>query len=248
MDNVSSPDRFDPLYARVFERMKKLLLRGEFKPGDTFPTEQELTATFGVSVGTIRKAVLMLVDEGLLSRKAGRGTFVTGIESWRSYERFFGFKQAQEDAEAPPKIEVIGKEVTTRVSALVSETLNLEQGDEVFHLKRVLKDGDVPVCTYDSYIPYALVRGVEKEDLTQKLYPLLARKFGAYAVDAEEFLSAGGAEAEVARVLEVKVGEPLIVIERTVLTYGGAVLEHRVTFGRSDRFRFRMQLRRPASP
>lgn len=208
------------------------------------PTEAELSQSFDVSAGTIRQALAALVDEGLLTRMAGKGTFVSRIDGWRSFDRFFGFRGGMgADDKFVPDIQVLESYITDDVSSDIRTALGLKEGKSVFVLRRLLRQDDLPVCVISSYLPYHLVPGIEKSDLTQRLYPLLERDFGRHVVRATEILGAGAADKICSDILGIKKASPIITIDRMVHTYKDIVLEYRQTVGRNDKFRYRIRLR-----
>ena len=85
----SPPDERLPLYQRLRDEMLEKITLGEWHPDEAIPPESELTRTYGVAVGTVRKAVETLVAEGLLERNQGRGTFVRRPSFDASLFRFF---------------------------------------------------------------------------------------------------------------------------------------------------------------
>lgn len=239
--SISDDDR--PLYQQVRDHIKARLTSGVWKPGDLLPTELELSREFEISPGTVRQAILSLVREGLLTRRAGRGTFVARIESWHSFDRFFRFREGHSGKDFRPEIHLIKTKIVKARDAEVARKLNLKQGDEALSLQRLLVQNGTPVCVYHSFLPGELAPGLQGEDLTERLYPILERKFGIYVVRAEEFLRAVEADSDIAQRLDVKKGAPVILIERIVYTFDEKIIEFRRTYGRSDRFSYKIQLR-----
>lgn len=78
-----------PLYEQVRRQVLDYINEHDLKPGDTIPTEAELAVRYGVSVGTVRRALLQLVDQGILYRQPGRGTFLTEQSQQKARQRGF---------------------------------------------------------------------------------------------------------------------------------------------------------------
>jgi GntR family transcriptional regulator len=233
-----------PLYLQIRSRIKTNLEQGIWKPGELLPTESELSRSFNVSPGTVRQALSTLVHEGLLTRRAGKGTFVARIDGWRSFDRFFGFRGgAGADEKFAPKILVLEARVTESVHQEIRTKLSITDTERVFLLRRALYQDGLAVCVSLSFLPYDLVPGIEFADLTQRMYPLLERDFGMHVIRAEEVLGAGAADEHSAKALDIAQSSPVIMIDRTVHTYKDRVLEYRKTVGRSDTFRYRIRLR-----
>lgn len=232
-----------PLYQQLRDRLKAELADGNWKPGDALPTERELCQRFDLSPGTVRQAILALVREGLLTRRAGKGTFVARMDPSRGFERFFPFRSGTSDGQFTPDIEVLDVHVMAEADEEVLTKLDLRRPDSILSVRRLMVQHGTPVCWHQSYIPYSLVPGMEKEDLTQQLYRTMEAKFGLHVIQAEELLQAVEADAEMARLLQISEGAPVILIERVAYTFRGQVLECRKTYGRSDKFLYKIQLR-----
>jgi len=76
-----------PLYEQVRQHVLDYIAEHDLKPGDAIPTEAELAVRYGVSVGTVRRALLQLVDQGILYRQPGRGTFLTEESQQKARQR-----------------------------------------------------------------------------------------------------------------------------------------------------------------
>jgi GntR family transcriptional regulator len=232
-----------PLYRRVRDQLKAELDRGLWKPGDMLPTEAELGAVYGVSVGTVRQAVMSLVREGLIVRRPGKGSFVTRLDGSRSLSRFFRFRESASGKALDPTIRVVTMKKLRAAPAHVAEEMRLGAREPVLFLRRTLVQDNTPICIYDSYMPYDRVAGLERDTLGEKrLYRALEENLGIHVVAAEEKLSAGVASGEEAELLEVGQGTPVMLIERTAYTHNGVVIEWRQTMGRSDQFVYRVRL------
>jgi GntR family transcriptional regulator len=232
-----------PLYRQVCDQLRAELDRGLWKPGDMLPTEAELGAVYGVSVGTVRQAVMSLVREGLIVRRPGKGSFVTRLDGSRSLARFFRFREGASGKALDPAIRVVAMKKLRAAPAPIAEAMQLGRCDPVLFLRRTLVQDHTPICIYDSYLPYDRVAGLERETLGEKrLYRALEEHLGVHVVAAEEKLRAGVVTGDEAELLEVEDGAPVILIERTAYTHTGVVIEWRRTMGRSDQFVYRIRL------
>lgn len=242
-DALDTGGRDRPLYRQVQDRLQAALADGVWKPGEMLPTESDLGQRFQVSTGTVRQAVLALVREGLLTRRAGKGTFVARIDPSQGFDRFFRFRRDAPAADFHPQIKVLDVNTLCRAEPSILETLALAPGDEVLSIKRLQLQDETPVCFSISYFSRAMVPLLESENLSERLYPILEERFGLHVVRADELLRAVAADEEVGRLLQIDEKSPVILIERTVYTYRDRVLECRKTYGRSDKFSYKIQLR-----
>jgi len=90
-----------PLYQQLHDEMVEKISAGEWRPDQAIPTEAELTKLYGMAIGTVRKAVDVLVAEGLLERNQGRGTFVRRPSFDASLFRFFRHMTTQGSRQVP---------------------------------------------------------------------------------------------------------------------------------------------------
>ena len=233
-----------PLYRQIREQLSADLRNGVWKLGDLLPSELELGERFGVSVGTVKQAILALVREGMLTRQPGKGTFVTQIDRDQSLARFFRFRESVSGNELHPQIRVIDVTIHPCSDEIIARKLGLKQGENILVVRRSMMQEDTPICLYTSYLPYALVKGLESADLSERtLYDILERERGIHIVRAEESLRAVSADSDSAKHLSLSEGVPLIVIERSAYTYKDVVVEWRKIAGRSDKFEYHLQLR-----
>jgi GntR family transcriptional regulator len=232
-----------PLYQKVREQLKQQIERGFWKPGDMLPTEPELGEQFGVSAGTVKQALLSLARDGLIIRRAGKGTFVARLDGSRSFSRFFRFRDAPSGENLDPSIRVVEVRVLRAAPRAVTEKLQVAHDQPVIFLRRMLIQDDVPICLYDSHLPCDLVPNLENVPLDQdRLYLALEKHFGIHVVNADEVLRADAVQGADAKLLNLPAGAPVILIDRTAFTHGGRIIELRRTVGRSDRFVYRISL------
>jgi GntR family transcriptional regulator len=232
-----------PLYQKVREQLRQRIVRGFWKPGDLLPTEPDLGEQFGVSAGTVKQALLSLARDGLIIRRAGKGTFVARLDGSRSFARFFRFRDAPSGENLDPTIRVVETRVLRAAPRAITEGLQIAHDAPVVFLRRLLIQDDVPICIYDSHLPCDLVPNVENVPLDRdRLYRALEKHFGIHVVSADEVLRADAVKGPEAKLLNLREGAPVILIDRTAFTHGGRIIEFRRTIGRSDRFVYRIRL------
>ncbi len=202
---------------------------GQWAPGQAIPSEIDLATRFGVSQGTVRKAVQALAAENLLVRRQGKGTFVaTHTEEKASNFRFLRIRRNDGRAEYP-KSRLIGLR-RARASADAARLLAVKTGDSIFVLRRVLEYGGVPAVLDEITLPAALFRGPTRErcaGYAGSMYGFFETEFGVRMLRADERLHAIAADAESARLLHVAPGTPLLAVDRVAYTYGERPVELR---------------------
>ena len=236
-------DTGTPLHLQVKAAISKALTDGTWKPGGKLPTEGELSRTFNVSEGTVRQAVIALVKEGRLTRRSGKGTFARRPNFDQSFARFFRFRGGAPITGSDYAVELIKMGVET-VKLAVGEKLGLGKSDKVIAIHRAIKQGDTVVVHYISYLSELKFGSLKRQDLDNAaLYDVLEAKHGVHIVRAVETLQARAPRSQDVTILGIKREEPIIAIERLAYTYGDQVVEVRRAAGRSDKFKYEIELR-----
>ncbi|NJD24762.1 MAG: GntR family transcriptional regulator [Betaproteobacteria bacterium] len=239
---VASPT-FSPLYRQIKDFMIRSLEAGEWGPGDAIPSEGELAQRFNVSQGTVRKAIDEMASENLLVRRQGKGTFVASHDDPRSFYRFL--RLVPDSGEAVQAVSVPLSCVTRPAGAEVAAALGLAAGDPVHYVERLLRFGGDTVVFDEIYLLAELFPGLALAQLSggeRSLYSLFEGDYGVRMIRAEERLRAEPAGAHSAKLLGVRAGDPLLLVERTAYTYGDKPVEWRRGHYRTDRFHYRNDL------
>lgn len=236
-----------PYHYQLSELIRRLILQRQWKPGDKLPSEREFCQTFDLSRITVRKALDSVEAEGLIQTNKGVGTFVSEqkyLEKWASFP--IGFTDA---------IAKQGYQVETRVLALetipctkrIAKELELSLGDMVVHLYRLRFIAQEPILIVSSYLPQQLVPEIEQNDFThQSLYQVLRTNYQLQIHSIRRGIEAVAASEREAKLMQVKVGTPLLQIESTSYTADRRPMEFYVARRRGDRARFEFELSSPS--
>jgi GntR family transcriptional regulator len=220
---------FRPLYLQIRDLLVQLLDAGEWRPGEVIPSEMDLAARFGVSQGTVRKAIDALAADNLLVRRQGKGTYVaTHTEERSSMFRFLRIRKNDGRDEYPASRLIDVRR--GKASPEVARALELKTGDSVFILRRVLEYGGEPAVLDEIVLPSSLFRGMSRgrvEAYRGSMYSFFETQFGVRIVKAQEKLRAVAADATTAALLRVEPGQPLLAVERVTRTYGDRPVEWR---------------------
>jgi GntR family transcriptional regulator len=222
---------FLPLYKQIKSLLVQRLQQGEWKPGEPIPSELELAARFQVSHGTVRKAIDELAAENLLVRRQGKGTFVATHQEPRAQFRFL--RLAPDHGETVPTNSSFLECRRSKAPADVAQQLALRSGDGVIFVRRLLSAGEVPLVLDDIWLPASLFRGLTPERLAEyrgPLYGLFESEFGTRMIRADERIRAVAAAADVAALLQVAPGSPLLLVDRVSYTYRDQPVEVRRGF------------------
>ncbi len=232
-----------PLYKVVELYLRERIESGGLVAGALIPSEPRLAKSLGVSQGTVKKAIENLVNERLLYRHQGKGTYVSRIDFDNSLFRFFAYGSQHGEAVRIRKETPMRR--IKRGPKGVCARLGVAPGSELLYIERVGYVEETPVLVEKSWWIAKLVPGLEEEDLhiPDLLYALVEERFGVPVVRCAETLTAEAADPRVARQLRIAPKDPLLVLMRTTYTRGGRPIEYRVTRGRADRFSYRTEIR-----
>ncbi len=226
---------FSPLYQQIKSLLLKSLQAGEWLPGQAIPSEIELAARFGVSQGTVRKAIDEMATENMLVRRQGKGTFVATHAEQETQYRFLRLKP--DDGSAPALQRRLLDCRRMRAPTEVARALTLKSGEAAVQVRRLLlaptgpaDDAPRPVVLDDLWLPGTLFKGLSAERLQSwrgPMYRLFEAEFAVHMIRAEERLRAVPAGADEAALLGVAEGAPLLSVERLSFTYGDRPVEWR---------------------
>jgi GntR family transcriptional regulator len=219
-----------PLYFAVKQSLLAALARGEWLRGQAIPPENQLAEKFGVSIGTLRKAVDELVSEHILIRHQGRGTFVATHESDQHFFKFFRI-QRRDGFKSYPTTRLL-KFRRRKATREASERLQLPKDASVFHFFNLLSLNNDLVMVDEIQVPEILFATLNEQSLHERsstLYNFYQNNFGINIVDTREKLSVCQADSAVAGWLAVAEASPLLLIDRTAYTYQDRPVEWRQT-------------------
>ena len=225
----SQAPTFQPLYVQTKALLEHALEAGEWPPGTAIPAEVALAARFGVSQGTVRKAIGALAAENLLVRRQGTGTFVaTHTEEPASNFRFLRIRRNDGRPEYPGSRLIDLRR--GKAGAEVARALAIKQGDGIYILRRILDYASRPVVLDEITLPAALFNGLTRARFSGypgSMYGFFETEFGVRMLRAEERLYAVAADRAAAELLYVAAGSPLLAVDRISFTYGDRPVEVR---------------------
>lgn len=228
-----------PLYFQLSQELERAIREGEVKPGEHIDTEVELANRLGLSRPTVRQAVQDLVNKGLLVRRRGVGTQVVHSQMRRSVELTSLFDDLSV-ANRKPSTTVLSLSVKPADGNLAAE-LRIAEGENVLQIRRLrLMDGE-PLAIMRNWIPATLLTTSKDELEDTGLYEVMRRQ-GLNVRVAHQRIGAAVAGASDARLLGVKPGAPLLVMERVAFDDTGRVIESSSHKYRADSYSFETTL------
>lgn len=246
MDTTPEPEtiegpRAQPLYAQVKALMMQRLIAGQWRPGQLLPSEFQLADEFGVSQGTVRKALDELAAENVVVRRQGRGTFVAEHDDHRALFHFFHLVGPDGERRLPEsRLLSVRKGLAGRDEAA---RLNIARGDTVIRIRRVRLLEGRPAIAETIAVPYTLFPDLaEIREVPNTLYDLYERRYGITIARAIERLAAVAAAEREAKLLEIEPGTPMLEIDRTALALDGSPVEWRVSRCLTETHHYQVEL------
>ena len=239
---IHSPT-FSPLYRQIRGLITRSLESGEWGPGDVIPSESELAIRFGVSQGTVRKAIDEMAAENLLVRRQGKGTFVATHNDPRSFFRFLRLAANEGELQASKSIPL--ECWRAKAGPDVARTLALEPGAPIIIVRRLLRFGNEPAVFDEIYLPGELFPDLSLDILksgVSSLYSLFESRYGVRMIRADERLRAVSADRVSSELLQVVEGSPLLLVERVTFTYADKPVEWRRGYYSTQNFHYHNEL------
>jgi GntR family transcriptional regulator len=227
------------LYKEVKRQMLAALSASEWAPGDAIPSEKQLCLRFGVSIGTLRKAIDELVAENILIRHQGRGTFVAVHNRGPHLFRFFNVVR-HDGQKSYPQL-TLNAFAKIKGDKAVCDKLGVAAGAEVFQFTNVRSLNDEPVLVDEITLPEILFPGmteVQLRDRPSTLYNLYQVAYGLNVIRIEERVRATLASAVHAELLNIEPGMPLLQIHRVAFSYNNQPIEYRVSYVNTQRYEY----------
>lgn len=228
-------------YKVIYLELKDAIEKGQFMAGSFLPTEAQLMESYNVSRTTIRKAMALLQEDGLVRICQGRGSeVVEGKAKVPNVENriLYDVKGMTEQFTVDGARETSGSVVDViQADSKIAEALQVDLLTEVYRIQRLKYCGDIPYDYVISYVPCALVPGMEKHSgKAFRLKRLMSEEYDITFTRAEEFYHAMAANFTKANFLRIQVGEPLMVVCHTAYGQNG-IVEYTESFFRTDIYR-----------
>ncbi|CAG7621274.1 HTH-type transcriptional repressor NagR [Paenibacillus solanacearum] len=232
-----------PLYHQLQEIIRNEAMQGTI--GDEsgkMPTEQELMERFKVSRITIRHALKILEDEGIVRRERGRGTFLQTNQAEHWSGQLLGFAETISAAGMEPGAKMLAYGLRQNVSLDVRTHL---KGTSAWELKRLRYANQVPIALEQSFFPPEIGKRMEERDLQSMIvYKFIESNIGISLRNGKQWISAINAGKEEAELLEVEEGSALLHLERVIFDSTQTPVEYLKAVYRPDQFHYTIHLHR----
>lgn len=231
-----------PLYVQIEEQLRKLIKMPEYKKGKKLPNEVQLSKQLGISRSTMRQAINKLVFEGLLIRKKGVGTVVSGSSFISKAKNWLSFTQEMKTMGVEVKnYELFVGWVTPSID--LCRFFNIDEKTKILKLERLRGSSEKPFVFFVSYFnPRIGMTG--NEDFSKPLYDILEKEHDTIAKISKEEISAIVADKFLSEKLELKTGDPILVRKRFVFDPGSHPVEWNIGYYRADSFVYTIESER----
>ncbi|MEN6363863.1 MAG: GntR family transcriptional regulator [Rectinema sp.] len=241
MLNRSGPK---PLYLQLEEILRKQIREGELQYHQAIPSENELSKIYDLSRMTVRGVITRLVNEGLLYRVPGKGTFVAEPKIMTGPLSQKGIREQLEDMGYETGTTVLDMRIE-KADLPVADELGLSVGAPVYKLERLRYANGEPLGLDLSYIPVSLCSDLfEKELDSEPLCDILEKNYDIVAKHGVETLESCKAAAREIKHLKIAKGAPLLLLKYTMFSQNGTPFEYSKVVFRGDRIKLKFSFSR----
>jgi GntR family transcriptional regulator len=231
-------------YGKLALALRDRILQGEWAPGEVIPAESTLAQSYGVALGTLRQAMALLVEDGVLQRRHGKGTFVTKGMDGASMMRFFRFRGVDDANSEAPQSRILSSRIRS-ATALEAHAFGLANGAQVIQLERLRSLGHEPCLLETIVLPLPLfgkLADSDTDDWDDLLYPMYQQRCGVVIQKTQDHLSFSQLNTTQAKRLKLAASHPCVLVQREAFDMAGRCVELRTTRGDAFSFKYTTQL------
>jgi len=232
-------------YERISHHIREAIRRQDLRAGDPIPSEHQLCRAFAVSRPTVRRAIDALVNEGMLTRRQGMGTFVAKLRLEQPPERVIGFTERMRRNGLEPSTRVLDRDVlpARATSPEIAGTLGLGANDRIFRISRLRLANDEPIVLETIHVPLARFPQLDAIDLgAESLYRVFGERYGVDVTFLRESLEPVLLTAHEAALLRTQAGTPAMLAKIVTFDQQHEPIEHSVSLVRGDRCQYEIEL------
>lgn len=237
---MATTARKQPLYDQLVDLLSDKI-QNDMHPGDALPSERDLAETYGLSRTTVRLAMSELEELGLVTRKHGKGTFVSSVSrDTTDLMGTYSFTDQMRSLGRVPHTEVLDFEVR-EASKFVAQNMDLRLGEVVFRMRRLRSADGVPMMLERTYMPVKVFDGLTQHMVESKsLYEIVEQDFRMKIKTAEEAFGARAARPDEAKLLKIDEDAPVLHLVRTTYNSKNVVIEYTRSVARADMFEYKI--------
>lgn len=230
------------MYHQLKGILRDKIESGVWKPDELIDSEHQLMSQYGVSRNTVKRAIEDLVQEGLLKRIQGKGTFVSLPKIEHSLGGFYSFSKVLRAKGIESRDVILSIEQKAALPSIAGY-LKISAGTMVHELKRLRCALNEPIIFETSYIPVGIAASITEADLLDNgLYDLLRERYNVAVVKAKESFEPVLIDTYEAALLDVREGFPALLLDRIAYDVAGTPIEYCRSIVRGDRCKFYTEL------
>ncbi|GAB6099950.1 GntR family transcriptional regulator [Halanaerocella petrolearia] len=204
-----------PLYYQLENIIRERIEKEEYQVGDKIPSLTELSKKFNLSKMTISKAINNLVEEGVLYRERGKGTFVSE-EKIDDFSDFKGFKKTMKSRGVEPETKVLSQEIVCP-KEIICNKLEISKEEKVILTVRLRLADSIPIAFEKSFIPHSVCSRLLEIDLAKNSIYNTLKKNGYKLTGTVQEIEAIESDKYLSDLLEMEIGKP--VLKRNSVTF-----------------------------
>ncbi|WP_117234947.1 GntR family transcriptional regulator [Vibrio maerlii] len=224
-------------YLEIYESIKDRIIKGEYKSNDKLPDGTSLANEFGCSELTIKKALDILVNDGLVVRKRGSGSYVKRPLSTQAPRHLYGTTRNAASSGQSLETVVLNYSVEP-ASDFLAERLNCDEGDMLYHLIRVRVIDKKPHVIEDTFMPINVITGLSKQNVEGSVYSYITNELGLKIHSSTMEITVTEATQLEYEHLNVPIGNNVVNVEQVVFLDNGDIFEYSNVKHLCDNFRF----------
>lgn len=228
-----------PAYIKIHDAIKKDIDNGVWPIGDRLPSERDLSEHFKVSRMTLRQAVTLLVEEGILERRIGSGTYVASHRVQEKMRGTTSFTEIVHSQGKTPSSKLLSYQKQLASDTEIKE-LNLQKTDYVIRMERVRYADNLPLVYEVASIPEKYITNVKREDITEHFFKTMVAN-GYEIGKSRQTIYAKTASERVANYLAVSRGHAILALTQVSYFTNGNPFEYVRSQYVGDRFEFYLE-------
>lgn len=232
-----------PFYHQLKRILKGMIEAGKLKPGGLFWTDKQLSELFKISRTTVREAIRELTREGYLLVHQGKRTYIAKSKVIQGLPGFSSFSEDMRRRGLVPGSKLISFDIMAPPPEICRK-LRMKYGQKAARLKRQMLANGSPIGYHVAFLPVNIWKklGIKPRFLEDhSLYQTLEEKGGLILVEADESIEVTYADKEVADMLLINKGEPMLTLNRVVFSPNGVPVEYTASMYPSGRFRYEIR-------
>ena len=228
-----------PAYLQIHNQIKKEIDEEVWQIGQRLPSERDLAETFQVSRMTLRQAITLLVEEGVLERRVGSGTFVASTRVQEKMRGTTSFTEIMKSQGKTPSSQLISYRRTLPSKQEV-EKLGINKTENIIRMERVRYADKLPVVYEVASIPEKFIKNFNKEEITSHFFQTL-QEHGYKIGKSQQTIYARLAKEKIAHYLEIPRGHAILALTQVSYFEDGTAFEYVKSQYVGDRFEFYLE-------